>query len=159
MRELNLTTNTEAQKRIKEYLEQNVSDILADKINNGVQIEKDGKVLTSKKTLDGFMKYATEEARKQAEKGATSACIEGSVVFGWAMHYFEEDSIEGTLYNADGTEYSKPKPAPKPQKSTTPKTTPKKTEETKPVEAAPVETKPTKPESQQISFFDFMNSL
>ncbi len=156
MRELNLTANTEAQKRVKEYLEQNVSDILADKINNGVQIEKDGKVLTNKKTLDGFMKYATEEARKQAEKGATGACIEDSVVFGWAMHYFEEDSIEGTLYNADGTEYSKPKPAPKTKKSTTPKTTPKKTEETKPtkpVEAAPVE---TKPEPQQMSFFDFL---
>lgn len=159
MRELNLTANTEAQKRVKEYLEQNVSDILANKINNGIQIEKDGKVLTSKKTLDGFMTYATEEARKQAEKGARYACIDDSVVFGWAMHYFEEDSIEGTLYNEDGTEYSKPKPAPKTKKSTTPKPTPKKTEETKPtkpVEATPVE---TKPESQQISFLDFLNSL
>lgn len=156
MKELNLTANTEAQKRVKEYLEQNVSDILADKINNGVLIEKDGKILINKKTLDGFMKYATEEARKQAENGARCACIEDSVVFGWAVHYFEEDSIEGILYNEDGTEYSKPKPAPKPQKTTTPKTTPKKKEETKPaksVEAAPVE---TKAESQQMSFFDFL---
>ena len=53
------------------------------------------------------MKYATEEARKLAEKGANSACVEDEVVFGWAIHYFEEDSIEGTLYLEDGTEYKK----------------------------------------------------
>ena len=123
MKELNLVANTPPQQRIKEYLEQNASDILADKINNGVKVEKYGKTLISKKTLDGFMKYATEEARKLAEKGANYACIEDSVVFGWAIHYFEEDSIEETLYNEDGTEYSKPKPAPKKTKET-PKPTP-----------------------------------
>lgn len=150
MKELNLTANTEAQKRVKEYLEQNASDILADKINNGVQIEKDGKILTSKKTLDGFMSYATDEARKIAEKGARCACIDDSVVFGWAIHYFEEDSIEGTLYNADGTEYSKPKPAPKPPKKTiTQKATPEQTKETNPPKA---ET----PKPQQLSLFDLM---
>ena len=113
MRTLNLETQNSAQQRIKEYLEQNASEVLAEKINNGVWIEKDGKKFLNKKTLDGFMSYATEEARKVAEKGAMSACIEDSVVFGWAIHYFEEDSIEGTLYNEDGTEYAKPKPAPK----------------------------------------------
>lgn len=56
------------------------------------------------------MKYASSEARKLASKGANSACVEDKVVYGWAIHYFEEDSIEGTLFNADGTEY---KPAPK----------------------------------------------
>jgi hypothetical protein len=56
------------------------------------------------------MKYANEEARKLAAKGATSACVEDKIVYGWAMHYFEEDSIEGTLYNEDGTEYKPPKP-------------------------------------------------
>ena len=25
--------------------------------------------------------------------------------FGWAIHYFEEEKIEGKLYNEDGTEY------------------------------------------------------
>lgn len=65
---LNLVAITDVHERVKEYLEQNVSDELADKINNGVQIEKDGKKLLNKKTLDGFMKYATDEARKQAEK-------------------------------------------------------------------------------------------
>ena len=107
---LNLTAVGAEQELIKKYLAENASDSLADKINNGVRIEKDGKTLISKKTLDGFMKYANEEARKLAVKGATSACVEGKVVYGWAMHYFEEDSIEGTLYNEDGTEYKPLKP-------------------------------------------------
>ena len=110
MTNLDLIAKTEEEKLIKAYLEENASEILADKINNDVKIEKDGKTLINKKTLDGFMKYATSEAKKQAEKGATSACVRSDVVFGWAIHYFEEESIEGTLYNEDGTEY---KPAPK----------------------------------------------
>lgn len=48
----------------------------------GVVIEKDGKHLISKKTLDGFMKYAADEAKKLTEKGATSACVEDAVVYG-----------------------------------------------------------------------------
>ena len=107
---LNLTVVGAEQELIKKYLAENASDSLADKINNGIPIEKDGKTLISKKTLDGFMKYANEEARKLAAKGATSACVEDKIVYGWAMHYFEEDSIEGTLYNEDGTEYKPPKP-------------------------------------------------
>ena len=106
---LNLTAIGAEQELIKKYLAENASDSLADKINNGIPIEKDGKTLISKKTLDGFMKYANEEARKLAVKGATSACVEDKIVYGWAMHYFEEDSIEGTLYNEDGTEYKPPK--------------------------------------------------
>lgn len=113
MRKLNLKANNSAQQRIKEYLEQNASDVLAEKINNGVSVEKDGKVLINKKTLDGFWRYATEEARKVAEKGVSGAYIEDSIVFGWAIHYFEEDKIEGTLYNEDGTKFVKPKLAPK----------------------------------------------
>jgi hypothetical protein len=47
--------------------------------------------------------------------------IEEKVVYGWAMHYFEEDSILGKLYNEDGTEY-KPvvKKTTKPTITTTP---------------------------------------
>ena len=126
---LNLEANTKEQQRIKAYLEENASDILAGKINNGVLIKKDGKILLNRKTMDGFMSFATEEARKQAEKGARYAMVEDDVVFGWAVHYFEEDSIEGTLYNEDGSEYkpqpkatakapvvkAQPKPQPKPQ--------------------------------------------
>lgn len=104
---LNLEAKTKAQQLVKEYLENNASDALAEKINGGAKVVKDGKTLINKKTLDGFMKYATEEARKLAEKGANSACVEDDVVFGWAVHYFEEDEIVGTLYSEDGTEYKK----------------------------------------------------
>ena len=129
---LNLDAKTNEERKVKAYLEANASDILAEKINNGVRIQKDNKTLLNKKTLAGFMKFACDEAKKQAEKGAQSACIDDDVVYGWAVHYFEEDSIEGTLYNEDGTEYKKqpgvatkaptvkytpPKPQPKPQMS------------------------------------------
>ena len=107
---LDLEAKTKEQELVKTYLEENASEVLAEKINNGVRIDKDGKTLINKKTLDGFMKYASSEARKLASKGANSACVEDKVVYGWAVHYFEEDSIEGTLYNEDGSEY---KPAPK----------------------------------------------
>ena len=131
MKQLSLEAKTKEQQRIKAYLEENASNILAEKINNGVRIEKDGKILLNRKTMDGFMSFATEEARKQAEKGARYAMVEDDVVFGWAVHYFEEDSIEGTLFNEDGSEYktqpkpaakaptvkAQPKPQPKPQMS------------------------------------------
>lgn len=142
---LNLTAKGTEQELIKKYLEENASEVLAEKINNGVRIVKDGVTLISRKTLDGFMRYATEEARKQAEKGATSACIHSDIVFSWCIHYFEEDSIEGTLYNEDGTEYKPPKPTPK-KKTVTPSAAP-----------APIVTK--KPESPQLSLFDFADDL
>lgn len=104
---LNLEAKTKAQQLVREYLENNASSALIEKINDGAKVVKDGKTLINKKTLDGFMKYATEEARKLAEKGANSACVEDEVVFGWAIHYFEEDAIEGTLYSEDGTQYKK----------------------------------------------------
>ena len=128
---LNLEAKTPEEQKVKAYLEQNASEVLARKINEGVKIVKNGKTLLNKKTLAGFLKFACDEAKKQAEKGAQSACIEDAVVYGWAVHYFEEDSIEGTLYNEDGTEYTAPmpkstplstkyeppKPKPKPQMS------------------------------------------
>ena len=132
---LNLETKSKEQELVKAYLEENASETLAEKINNGTPFEKDGKTLINKKTLDGFMKYASDEARKLASKGANSACVEDKVVYGWAVHYFEEDSIEGTLFNADGTEY---KPAPKPT----------------PAKVKTVE--PKKPEQRQPTLFDFM---
>ena len=132
---LNLEAKTKEQELVKAYLEENASEILAEKINNGTPFEKDGKSFINKKTLDGFMKYASDEARKLASKGANSACVEDKVVYGWAIHYFEEDSIEGMLFNEDGTEY---KP--------TPKTTP----------AQVRKVGPKKPEQRQASLFDFM---
>ena len=132
---LNLETKSKEQELVKAYLEKNASETLTEKINNGTPFEKDGKTFINKKTLDGFMKYASSEARKLASKGANSACVEDKVVYGWAIHYFEEDSIEGTLFNADGTEY---KPAPK--------TTPAKVKKVE----------PKKPEQRQPTLFDFM---
>lgn len=129
---LNLQAVTKEEQKVKAYLEANASEVLAEKINSGVRIQKDGKTLINKKTLAGFMRYACGEAKKQAEKGASSACIDDDTVYGWSVHYFEEDSIEGTLYNEDGTEhknqpsvatkaptvkYTPPKPQPKPQMS------------------------------------------
>lgn len=124
---LNLEAKTPAEQKVKAYLKQNASEVLAHKINEGVKIVKDGKTLLNKKTLSGFMKFACDEAKKQAEKGANSACIDDAVVYGWAVHYFEEDSIEGTLCNEDGTEYKAPmpKPAPLPTKYEPPKPKPK----------------------------------
>ena len=113
MKALNLVANGNEQTRIKDYLQNNVSDTLADKINKGVEITKDGKQLINKKDLDGFMSYACDEAKKQASAKARYACVDDNTVFGWAIHYFEADSIEGKLFNLDGSEYvTKPKVTP-----------------------------------------------
>lgn len=152
MNKLNLTAATPEQQRVKDYLESNVSDVLADKINNGVRIEKDDKTLINKKDLSGFMAYAYEEARKLA-KGANCACISADTVFGWAVHYFEEDSIEGTLYNEDGTVHSVSKPSPpKPKKKNTAPEA--KKEDKKPV-SKPKNEKSALP-SNQFSLFDML---
>ena len=135
---LNLQATTKEEQKVKAYLEANASEVLAEKINGGVRIQKDGKMLINKKTLAGFMKFACDEAKKQAEKGASSACIDDDTVYGWAVHYFEEDSIEGTLYNEDGTEYKAPMP----------KVTAK---------APAVKSVPPKPQPKpQMSMFDLM---
>ncbi len=141
---LNLEPKTKEQELVKAYLEENASEILAKKINNGTPFEKDEKTLINKKTLDGFMKYASSEARKLASKGANSACVEDKVVYGWAVHYFEEDSIEGTLFNADGTEY---KPAPKSAPTKVKKVEPKKPEERQPTLFDFMETEKSEPET------------
>lgn len=137
MVKLNLEAEGTEQQAVLSYLQENVSETLADKINNGIYVEKDSKRLLNKKDLNGFMRFACNEAKKLAEKNAQSACVMDSVVYGWAVHYFEEDSIDGTLFNEDGTEYKKVVP-------TQPKTT---------VTAKPVITKPKKNEGQ-VSIFD-----
>lgn len=136
---LNLQANGTAQEHVKAYLEANASPMLAEKINNGVRVQKDGKTLLNQKTLDGFMKFACEEAKKQSKKGAQSACIEDTVVYGWAIHYFEESEITETLYNEDGTPYKK-------QSSPT-------------VKAPTAKYEPPKSNPKpQISLFDFLGS-
>lgn len=133
--ELNLTAQNKQEELVLKYLRDNASDVLANKINNGTPFEKDGHSLTNKKSLSDFMKYACNEAKSLAEKGATSTCIDDQTVYGWAIHFFEEDSIEGTLYNDDGTEH---KPIVKRVESNTVKAKPE----------------PKKQENVQFSFFD-----
>ena len=110
----NLTAKTDNEKIILEYIEQNATDYLCTKINN------------SKKTLQGCWSYITAEAKKQAVNGC--ACIEDATVYGWAIHFFEEDSV---------TEAS-----------------PLKKEEVK-KEQKKVESKP-KEDTTQVSLFDLM---
>ena len=86
--QINLTANNATEARILAYLHENASEPLAEKISAG------------KKTLAGSVGYAKEEARKLAVDGC--ACVDDATVFGWIVHYFEEDSIE---------EKAKPKPA------------------------------------------------
>ena len=117
MTKLNLTANSPDQKILLANLAPLVSDVLAEKINNGVKITKDGKELLSKKTLDTFMEYLIDEIDKmkiaKKYKRANVAGMEGTDILKHALHYFEEDSIEGKLFNADGTEYKQSKPAKK----------------------------------------------
>lgn len=133
-----LSVSNQTEERLKAYLEQNASEVLAKKINDGVQITKDGVTVINKKDLKGFMGFATKEAQKIAEKGARGACVEDNIVFGWLVHYFEEDSIEGKLYNLDGSEY-------KPVVKNTAKTKPAST-------AKPVVKQ--EPKDTQMSLFD-----
>lgn len=133
--QLNLTAQNKQEELVLKYLQNNASETLADKINNGTPFEKDGKPLLNKKTLAGFMRFACDEARKLAEKGANSTFIDDQTVYGWAIHYFEEESIEGTLYTIDGAEY---KPTVKRVESNAVKAKPK----------------PKKQEDVQFSLFD-----
>lgn len=135
MMKLNLTAKGREQELILAYLQENASETLAEKINNGVVIEHKGKRVLNKKTLDGFMQYAADEAKKLAEKGARSACVEDATVYGWAIHYFEEDSIIGKLYTLDGKELTEPK-----------KTTP----------ATVTPTRPVQKQDAQMSLFGMM---
>ena len=132
---LNLVAKNTSQQAIKDYLENNVSQILADKINNGVQIEKDGKTLLNKKDLDGFWSYASKKARELKHDYE-----DNDTVFGWAIHYFEENKLIGSLFNLDGTKYEPPKPV--------------STIKTPTVTTPPIK----KNNPAQVSLFDFTDS-
>ena len=141
MPKLNLETKTKEEQKVKAYLEANASEMLAEKINSGVRIQKDGKTLINKKTMENFMNFACGEARKLAEKGARYAMVDEEVVYGWAVHYFEEDSIEGTLYNEDGSEYKKEV---------------KKTTPIKQQNVPSLQPEKPKPQKMQLSLFDYV---
>lgn len=84
-----LTASGANEKAVLAYIEANASQSLVERINSGA------------KTLGGCWSFIVGEAKKRAVKGC--ACIEDKEVFGWAMHYFEEDSIEeGKTYAETG---------------------------------------------------------
>ena len=83
------------------YLKEFASPALAKRINEGT------------KTLAQCWNYVTSEARKQANNGC--ACIADDAVYGWIIHFFEEDEIKGANYDkaqaVKVTASDKPKPA------------------------------------------------
>lgn len=81
MARLNLAADGNNQKIVLAYLEENASDSLVDRINSG------------KKTMKDCWSYITSQARKMAVNNC--ACIEDKEVFGWAVHFFEEDGHPG----------------------------------------------------------------
>lgn len=44
------------------------------------------------KSLDKCVKYIVSEARKQSNGGG--AYVEDAVVYGWAVHYYQEDNVQ-----------------------------------------------------------------
>lgn len=77
---LNLTANNDNEKIILQYLETNASEVLAEKINSG------------KKTLADCWKFIVKCAEKELHN--RDGAVRSDVVFGWAVHFFEEDSIK-----------------------------------------------------------------
>lgn len=108
-----------------EYVEDNASFTLLDKIKSGTTIVKDGVELINKKSLQDVVKYVFAEARKQAVNNC--AMIADDEVYGWIIHYLEEESLEGTLFNKDGSKYEK-KVEKKPEETKTTKSVSKKAE-------------------------------
>ena len=71
-----------AQERIKEYLDERArQDELFAK-----------SYAKSNKNIDECYEYIVSEARKQC-KDSDSICISDDVVYGWAVHYYDEDDI------------------------------------------------------------------
>lgn len=158
MARLNLEAKNPAQALILQYLEQNASESLAERINAG------------KHTLNDCFKYISDQAKTRAVNGV--AAIVDRQVFGWAIHYFEEDGHPTTEPKAE--DYFEPVKAfdvsgPKPvrivreakKEEPTPEQ-PKKAERVivpkKP--RIPETTKPKKADAEQItgqtSIFDFI---
>ena len=86
MAELRLTASGRNQELVLAYLQENASDVLAEKINNGT------------KTMAGCWDFITKEARKMATNNC--AAVDDATVYGWAIHYFEEDDIDAAIEKA-----------------------------------------------------------
>lgn len=86
MGRLNLTAEDSTSQIILDYLESNATDSLVERINAG------------NKTLTQCFNYIKTEAKREAINGC--ACISDATVFGWAMHFFEEDALKGEDYKS-----------------------------------------------------------
>lgn len=71
-----------AKQRIKDYLDERASK---DELFAKSYAKTD-------KSIDECYHYIVEEARKQC-KDSESICISDDVVYGWAVHYYDEDEI------------------------------------------------------------------
>lgn len=92
MGRITLTATSHNEKLLLAHLEKNASEDLAARINKGA------------KTLQQCWSYITSEARKQANHGC--ACIEDTTVYGWCMHFFEEDGIDGSKFDSKNGPHS-----------------------------------------------------
>lgn len=93
-----------AEKQILEYIDKNASKELRAKIE------------ASDKGISDCVQYIANQVREKAEDGC--ACCTDEEVYGLAIHYFEEDTIEkytGTVAQVQTTQKpaDKPKPAKK----------------------------------------------
>lgn len=133
MQQMNLKANNKNEELILEFLKNNASDELTEKINNG------------EKTLAQCWEFITKEAKTYLN--GKSGGIEDSVVFGWAIHFFEEDDIKPTK--------AKPK-----AKEVEEEDDDENFEEEVKVESKPKKEKAPKVESnkgyEQTSLFDFL---
>lgn len=114
-----MEAKNETEKIILEYFEKNASDSLKARVEQ------------EKKTIAGALNYATEKARKH--RTGNFACVADEVVFGWIMHYFEDEPASKYEAKSTGAKVSAPKKAEK-------KTAKKKPVTEKPVAEKPVET-------------------
>ena len=78
---LKLEAKNGTEQKVLDYLTANASATLTGKINDG------------KKTLKGALQYAKDEAKKLA-KNEGYIMVEDDTVYGWIIHFFEDDSIE-----------------------------------------------------------------
>ena len=134
---LKLEAKTSNEQIVLDFLNTNASEMLAEKINCG------------KKTLSQCWQYIMSEAKKLAQNNC--ACVVSDTVFGWAIHFFEEDSIDGKKYETKvpaKVTNTKPKPV----------ATTQPTQKSEPIQVPVTVAKPKLKSTDvigQISLFDF----
>ena len=75
-----LHADNPTEQRLLDYYNQNASEVLK------------AKVLKGKKTIQGAFRYIYKRARDCATNSC--AMVEDAVVFGWLIHYLEEDKLD-----------------------------------------------------------------